>query len=148
MSPAAEPETAPSEESVALDTNVLARLLLDDTPEQSALARALMDRLDPDRPAFVGREVLAELVWVLSSRGRRSRAAVAEALGGLLGAPELRVEAAPDAREAVRRQAPGGPGVADLMILAAARREGRRLWTFDRALAREPGARLLEPGSL
>lgn len=133
---------------MALDTNVLARLLLDDTPDQSALSRALMAHVSADRPAFVGREALAELVWVLSSRGRLPRAAVAEALGALLEAREIRVEEAEDVGRAIRRQGPGAPGVADLMILAAARREGRRLWTFDRALAREPGARLLEAGVL
>ena len=157
MSPPPEPdppkpdppaEPTPAEGGVALDTNILARLMLDDAPEPSALARGLVGRIGPERPAFVGREVLAELVWVLRARGRRSRAAVAAALDGLLDAPELRVEAAASAREAVRRQAPGAPGVADLMILAAARRAGHELWTFDRVLAREPGARLLGPGSL
>jgi predicted nucleic-acid-binding protein len=132
---------------IALDANVLIRLALEDDGAQAALARTLFSRLAPEAPGVVAREVLVELVWSLTRRLEVPRARVADLLDGLLAAPEIRVEAHDAAIRAARAYREGAD-FGDAMILEAARARGADLWTFDRALAREPGARLLEPGAL
>ena len=132
---------------IALDTNILIRIAVQDDAGQAAAARALMGRCTPEAPGFVAREVLVELVWSLTRRLRVPRERVADLLDGLLWAPEIRVEAHEAAARAARAYR-GGADFGDAMILEAARARGAEVWTFDRAPAREPGARLLEPGAL
>lgn len=125
---------------IALDTNVLIRFLARDDPDQSPVAAALMSRLTPEEPGFLCREVVLETVWVLERVYRRNRADIARALEGLLAAPELVIETAEDIGAALPTYLAGGPGFADLLVAAAARRAGAdRLLTFDRKAATLPG---------
>ena len=130
---------------IGLDTNVLVRFLVQDDPQQGALATRLMDELTAQAPGFVGREVLVELVWVLERAYGYGRAEVASALEGLLVAPEIRLEEHDDVGAALHRHRAGGAGFADLLIAAAARRAGAsRVVTFDRRAARIEGVERLE----
>ena len=132
---------------IALDTNVLIRLVTLDDPAQAERARRLLARCTPEVPAFVAREVLVELVWSLTRRLRVPRSRVADVLDGLLGSAEIEVESA----EAVARSVEayrGGLDFGDAMIAEAARSRGVDLWTFDRKAARMDGVRLLEAGAV
>lgn len=125
---------------IALDTNVLVRYLVRDDPGQAAAADAVFAELRTGRQGFIGREVVVELVWVLERSYKFGREAIAAVLEGLLAAPEIVVENADDLAEAIGRYERQGIGLADLMILAAARRAGAQpLISFDRRLARVPG---------
>ena len=127
-----------------IDTNVLVRYLVEDDPEQAQAARALLEGLTTDRPGFICREVLVELVWVLGRAYRFSRAQIAFVLDQLGSTDGLVVEAGDDVAHAAIRYSIGGADFPDLMILAAAERAGARpLYTFDRALGRVDGARLV-----
>ena len=129
---------------IALDTNVLVRFLVQDDPEQARLADEVMDRLTEGAPAFVGREVLIELVWVLERAYRLGRSDIAGALDGLLASTELVIEGADEIGPALELYRNDGFGFADLMIAAAARRAGAgEVVTFDRKAAGLPGVRLL-----
>ena len=129
---------------IALDTNVVIRFLVQDDPDQAALAGEVISGLTADAPGYVCREVMVELVWVLERAYRYSRAEVAGALEGLLAASEIEIEAADDVGLALFRYRDDGFGFADLMIAAAARRVGAaELVTFDRKAARIDGVRLL-----
>lgn len=128
---------------IAIDTNVLVRHLVNDDPEQAALARSLLGSASRDRPAFVCREVLVEAVWVLESRYRFERSRVAEALSALLTASGLAIEAADDVAEVAAAYRRGSADFSDLMILAACRRnDALPLFTFDQRLAALDGAAL------
>ena len=130
---------------IALDTNVIVRYLVGDDAAQAAAARALMDRLTPDDPGFICREVAVEVAWVLERSYRFARARVAEALMDLTASDSLVVEDSTDVAAAAHRYGQGGPGVSDLMILSAAERAGAApLRTFDRRLAQAAGAVLVE----
>jgi predicted nucleic-acid-binding protein len=51
---------------IALDINVLVRYLVQDDPEQAALAsRLIEDVLTPSEPGFVSLVVLAQTAWLL-----------------------------------------------------------------------------------
>ena len=101
---------------IALDTNVVVRFLVQDDPEQAALASEVISRLTVDAPGFISREVMVELVWVLERAYRATRGEVADALEGLLAASEIEIEAADDVGLALFRYRNDGLGFADLMI--------------------------------
>lgn len=129
---------------VALDTNVLVRLLVDDDPIQAKAARALLESLSVDNPAFVCREVIVELVWVLGRSYGFQREDIASALFGLLSIESVVVESGDEVGRAAGRYARGVSDFADLMILAAARRQGATpLYTFDRRASRVDHVELL-----
>lgn len=131
---------------IGLDTNVLVRLLTQDDPQQGAAARDLVAGLTDTAPGYVCREVMVELVWVLERAYRLPRAAVAEALTGLLEARELVLEAEDRVALAVDRYRKGGPGFADQMVALAGRDAGcKETATFDRKAASLPGMRLVQP---
>ncbi|MGR3432948.1 MULTISPECIES: PIN domain-containing protein [Roseobacteraceae] len=125
---------------IGLDTNVLARFLMQDDPAQGAAAEALMTDLTEATPGFVCREVLVELVWVLERAYKLPRSAIAEALTGLLEARELVIETDDRAAIAVDRYRRGGAGFADQMIALAGEATGcTATVTFDRKAATLPG---------
>ena len=74
---------------IALDTNVLVRYLVDDDAEQALAARTLLEGLAAERTAFICREVMLELVWVLERTYRlpRERIAARTRAPGDRGAP-------------------------------------------------------------
>ena len=108
---------------IVLDTNVLVRYLVDDDAEQAQAARTLLEGLTSERPGFVCREVMVELVWVLQRAYGLSRDRIAAVLEALVAAEGLQIEAADVARAAFRYRR-GGAGFSDLMIAAAAERSG------------------------
>ena len=129
---------------IAVDTNVLVRYLVDDDPVQAAAARASLERLTRERPGFLCREVVVEVVWVLERAYGFARPQIADVLVELMATDSLVVEEADDVARAAADYRRRGAGFADLMILAAARRAGASpLHTFDRQLARLDGALLV-----
>lgn len=70
---------------IALDTNVVVRLLVDDDPAQTRRARSLLAA----RTALVAPTVILETEWVLRGAYGIGRAAIARALRALLGLPAI-----------------------------------------------------------
>jgi predicted nucleic-acid-binding protein len=131
---------------IALDTNILVRFITGDDPAQARIAQTLLGDLTPDAPGFVCREVLIEFVWVLSRTYRFSRAAVSEAVLGLICADALKLELEAEVRRALEIYSASKADIADILIEAAGRRAGAlEMVTFDRSAAQLDGVRLLEP---
>jgi predicted nucleic-acid-binding protein len=124
----------------ALDTNVLVRLLTRDDPQQTQAAENFISQ-----GAWVPLLVLAETVWVLESVYGLNRKRIAAAVEMLLGHASLVVQDAEAAQDALGDfRAASSASFTDCLVLAAARRAGHvPLGTFDRALARLPGAQRL-----
>jgi predicted nucleic-acid-binding protein len=114
---------------IAVDTNVLVRLIVADDPDQVQTALALAER----EILFVPLTVLAELEWVLRSRYEYDRSAIAAALANLPLLISLRFEDHDGVDWAIGRYARGGE-LADYLHLVAARGIGR-LATFEKRLA-------------
>lgn len=133
---------------IGLDTNVLARFLMQDDVTQSAIASDLIASLTEDVPGFVCREVLVELVWVMERAYGLSRASIVEVLAGLLESRELVIEGSERVAIAVDRYRQGGPGFADQMVALAGRAVGcDRTVTFDRKASKLPDMQFLDHGS-
>lgn len=112
----------------AIDTNVAARFLLADHPEQTAAAIAIIES-----GVYIPLTVLLELGWLLTSRYRQSREVVAAALLNLIDLPSVQVAEVAIVRWALGRFGDGGD-FADMLHLVAAR-DATAFATFDRGVA-------------
>lgn len=129
---------------IALDTNVLVRYLVRDNEVQAEAAKALLSSLAPDNRAFICREVIVELVWVLERAYGFSRNQIATTLMELVATDVFLVEEGDDAFRAAFQYLASSADFSDLMILAAADRiSARTLYSFDKRAARHNGVTLL-----
>jgi predicted nucleic-acid-binding protein len=122
---------------IAVDTNVLLRVLLDDDAPQARSARRLLTaRAGSGQPAFINRIVLCEAVWTLVSGYRYSRPQVRAAIELLLAAPAVRLEDHAAVEEALTLYTLGRLGFADALVGVVNRRAGcTTTHTFDRRAA-------------
>ena len=116
---------------IALDTNVLARLLLQDDPDQFERARAL---LGTPRHFTAPVTVLLELVWVLESNDC-TPAEIGRGVGLLLNLPNFNPPQATAVRVALDAFVQG-MDFADALHLALSQGE-EALLTFDKAFAKK-----------
>lgn len=128
----------------ALDTDVLVRHFTRDDASQAEAARAFLATLSADKPGFICREVVVELVWVLDRSYGATRDQIATILLGLVATDSLLVESAEDVAASAIRLAETNHDFADLMISTAARRHAALpLVTFDRRAPGVDGVELL-----
>ncbi len=113
---------------VAVDTNVVVRLLVADDRRQFAVARELF----AGGPVWIGETVLVETAWVLRRLYGMEDEAILEALEKLTRLANVRVE--PGVEEALPL-ARSGVELADAIHLSS-RPAGAEFATFDRAFAR------------
>lgn len=129
---------------IAVEANGLVRYRVRDDREQGEAARALLQSVTAENPAFACREVVVELVWVLERVYGYSRDRISTILEELVATEGLVVEAAHDVAQAAFRYRAGGARFSDLMVVAAAKRTGALpVYSFDRKAARLEGVRLL-----
>jgi len=113
----------------AVDTNVLARYLTRDSPQQADTAARILQE-----PTFVSNTVFLELAWLLRSRYHFSRIDVADALRTVLALPAVTVTNRKSLLWAVDRTLDGAD-IADMVHLVSADK-AEAFVTFDKAIAR------------
>jgi predicted nucleic-acid-binding protein len=127
-----------------LDTNVLARYLMQDDPRQSPRATRLIESLSAEAPGFVPVVTIVELVWVLSGSYGLSRAQVATVLEMLLRSRELVIDRAELVAQALSRFGSVGVDFADALIERIATAAGCGVtMTFDTGAAKAAGMTLV-----
>jgi predicted nucleic-acid-binding protein len=125
---------------VAVDTNVLVRLITGDNPRQTAVADQFIEN-----GAWVPALAVAEATWVLRAIYKQSHAEIAAAVDMLLAHKNLILQDA-DILAAALELYKSRPslGFSDSLMLHVARKAGHLpLGTFDHALGRVEGARRL-----
>jgi predicted nucleic-acid-binding protein len=124
----------------AVDTNVVVRLLTRDDAQQVAAAEAFVKD-----GAWISHLVLAEAVWLLESVYELGHQQIVKALDMLLQHNTLSLQESDVVTAAVERfRVRSAPGFSDCLVLEIARRAGHLpLGTFDRDLAKLPGAQRL-----
>jgi predicted nucleic-acid-binding protein len=125
---------------IGIDTNVLVRLLVADSVEQSTAARVLVEEAEArGDKIFINRVVLAETLWVLASQYQTGKAAALAALDKLGSHPVLEVEDREAVRQAVESARGSRQEVVDLVVgIINAGRGCETTFTFDRIAARNP----------
>jgi predicted nucleic-acid-binding protein len=129
----------------ALDTNVLARYVVQDDSGQLAAAKRLIGRCVAEGQAlFVPVTVSLELEWVLRVSFGYVKDDVLQALSNLLSAAELTFESERALEVALQLYREGSADFADCLHIALATEAGEQpLWTFDKGAAKIIGAQLL-----
>ena len=115
-----------------VDANVLLRLLTKQPSDLAGRARALMARGDRgDLLLLVPVVVIAEVVWVLSSRYGYTRAEIAIALQPFVSADGIRVEGDEAVSEALALMSEKNVDFADAYLAAVAAKRREPVATFD-----------------
>lgn len=129
---------------VALDTNVVVRLLVRDDAAQAKRAEQTFLRHARGDGIFLALVVIVEMAWVLAYTYDLDRAVIRDHLLALTRTRGVVIDDADLVQDALDAYAKGGADFADYVILAAARRAGcRTLFTFDKRLGKERGVSAL-----
>jgi predicted nucleic-acid-binding protein len=130
---------------IALDTNLLVRLLTNDDPRQAAKVETwLSDNATPKAPAYVDHVVLCELAWVLESAYGYARVEVHTALAALTEQDHLKVELPGLVRQALLLYADGPADFSDYLLAVRAQAAGYSpVLTFDKKAAKTATHQLL-----
>jgi predicted nucleic acid-binding protein len=127
-----------------LDANVILRLLLNDVPAHHAAAIALLATGDS---FAVSDTAMIETTFVLGRAYHLTREQQREAIVGMLGQPKI--SGSLELFETAFELYLAHPKLSfeDCYLVSVAGRTGAvPLWTFDKKLAHQTGARLVEPG--
>jgi predicted nucleic-acid-binding protein len=126
---------------IGVDTNVLARFVVEDDSRQTERANAMFRRaLAKGERIFISDVVLCELVWVLSSAYRVPRDEIAEVLANLTRAKEVEIGDADLVHRALAAFRTGKGDFADYVIRERALTAGcASVATFEKRLWVERG---------
>ena len=126
---------------VALDTNVVVRLLVNDDEAQGRRVRALLSRaVEEGETCLVTHPVLCELVWVLESVYKARHRDIVAAVQGLLSHLAITLHEPDTVRAALDAFQRRRGDFADHLIGAVSvARKARTTYTFDLGLKRVEG---------
>lgn len=130
---------------IGFDTNVLVRLLVNDDAAQAQAVRRLLEPInDTPEAVFISDLVIVETLWVLKARYGMDKPALAGVIDLLLSVKTFAFEHRATLEHAANAFRHGKAGFADCLIVARHRRLGcQHTVTFDKALAKHEGAKLL-----
>ena len=125
---------------IAIDTNILVRVLVDDpsAEEQCRLARELIAN---HNSLWVNQIVLIETVWVLQTSYRFDKMQITLVLEKLSHHPYIRLENDAEVKAGLELFNHSNIGFADCLIINDAKSRGLVLHTFDQKLSRLSGAK-------
>ncbi len=126
---------------IAVDTNLLVRILIDDPgqPEQVAIARNIARKA---KHVLVPQIVMIELVWVLQSAYKFDKDAMIAVLEHLLHNSAFELQAEDRLFEALGLFKNNSCGFSDCMIAVDSQAADCTLVTFDKKLSRLAGVKL------
>lgn len=133
---------------ILIDTNILARLLLNDIPDHYARAVALFESaMHNGMELFAPSSVFAELAYLLSNTKGVPKAEAASMMLEIITLPGLVVEHDGAVESALKFWSHQGPlSFVDCYHLALTRHLGMtKICTFDRKMDRYPGVERIEP---
>ncbi|MES9883382.1 MAG: type II toxin-antitoxin system VapC family toxin, partial [Sedimenticola sp.] len=129
-----------------LDTNILARYIIQDDPVQAARATTLIENsCSAENPGYISSIVLCELVWVLSRGYRYEKSITTQVLQQLLTSSELAIEQWEASWAALRKYKTGTADFSDYLIGQLNHTHHcKTTYTFDRKAAQGLHFTLLE----
>jgi predicted nucleic-acid-binding protein len=126
---------------IAVDTNVMVRLMVEDDVAQVRHARQLLDEAaERDESVLVDDIVLCELEWVLESAYKVPRERILSAIQAVVGDDRFCFEDAFRVAAAMKQYQRGRGDLSDYLLGIRARGVGAgTTFTFDRGLRGEEG---------
>ncbi len=128
---------------IAVDTNVLVRVLVGDDPQQTKKAERAFVTHATGGGIFLSLLVLMEVGWVLRSAYGWERPTIHARLWRLARTRGVVCEELDVVEAALEAYRTGKADLSDCLIVAKAKSMGAELLTFDRQLAKEHGVTLL-----
>lgn len=130
---------------IGIDTNVLLRLLLNDSPAQNKrIDNLLAEYGQSEASVHIADVVLAETLWVLRTAYRQPKAALQEALSALLAEPAFHFENRSAVTQALEEFGQAQAGFSDCLIAARNLQSGCEFTaTFDKQMHSLGGIRLI-----
>jgi predicted nucleic-acid-binding protein len=127
---------------IALDTNVLVRLLVDDDVPQCARARAAVAAAEANgEPVLINDVVLAETMWTMAKRYKTPRSVLVEVARGLLDSRTFEFESRRCLEDALGLFEQSSADFSDCLIVAKNAAAGcRSTLTFDADCIKLPTA--------
>jgi predicted nucleic-acid-binding protein len=119
---------------IAIDTNIILRVAIEDDPRQTEAAQRLLT----NEHCYVAASVMLECAWVLANVYKQRKPEISRVLQGLLNSETLTVERSDDIQQALHWYA-AGLDFADAVHLATADK-CTALATFDRSFVRNANA--------
>jgi predicted nucleic-acid-binding protein len=118
---------------IGLDTNIIARYIMQDDPAQAAAANRLFESFSKENPGFIPVICIVELVWVLRSARGAKPPEIVRVLETLLRIDDIIVERAELVWQALRTFARTHADFADCLIQHSCHAAGcDETLTFDR----------------
>ena len=123
---------------IAVDTNILIRLLVNDAgqPEQVQTAREYVKQ---EGAVFIPQIVQAETVWVLESAYELARKQIVPVLEHLHSNAAFTLQNSASFQRAMSQYIKGNADFSDYLILAESQRKDLKLLTFDKKLGKQAG---------
>ena len=130
---------------IALDTNVMVRLVTRDDEAQAQRAKAVLEtNASEDGGLFVSDIVLVELCWTLARGYDLSRADIARTVHALLNNASINLESPTAVKDALGYFEAGSADFPDCLIVAKASEVGcSHTLSFDQRIGSLPGVQLL-----
>lgn len=118
---------------IAVDTNILVRIVTNDTPAQAKRAAALLAK----EHVFIPKTVILEMEWVLRYAYRLEKSSILKAFQGILGLSNVEADDAPNVSQALNWYE-SGLDFADALHLASSS-DSDKFVTFDDKLRKKAG---------
>lgn len=122
---------------ITLDTNILARILLNDDPIHSPMARKFIIKSTQSQTLYLSPFVVMELVWLLQKNGWK-RERIVKSVIAFMETKNILTGEGGTVENALKAYNHGKADFADYLILADSIQHGaREIATFDTVFAKE-----------
>ena len=122
---------------IGSDTNILIRAVLDDHPEESALAKQFLKKTSDENKLFISSYAILEMVWVLKVK-KKARSVIYESVLDLLDSPGIVVGQREVVISALEMYIKGKADFGDYLILAeGSSYAAAQLASFDKAFCKD-----------
>jgi len=123
---------------IAVDTNILIRLIVDD-PGQVKQVETARRHVKKEGAVFIPQVVQVETVWVLESAYKLPRKQISPVLEHLHNNAAFTLQNRTSFHQAMELYMKGNADFSDYLILAESQREKLKLLTFDKKLGKQAG---------
>jgi len=122
---------------IGVDTNILVRATLEDSPKESAIAQKLLQKMTSEKNLFISSYAILEMVWVLKVCGI-AKEVICESVLDLVDSPGVVVGNREVIVKALERFIKGKADFGDYIILAEGETcDAPQLASFDKKFCKD-----------